>query len=52
MLAVRLFANMLAGHTALVVVLSFIMMAGQAAAARFFSGGDVFLARSTLSAAS
>lgn len=31
-LAVRLFANMLAGHTALVVVLSFIMMAGQAAA--------------------
>ncbi len=32
-LAVRLFANMLAGHTALVVILSFIMMAGQAAAA-------------------
>jgi len=31
-LAVRLFANMLAGHTALVVVLSFIMMAGNAAA--------------------
>jgi len=32
-LAVRLFANMLAGHTALVVVLSFIMLAGQSAAA-------------------
>jgi F-type H+-transporting ATPase subunit a len=31
-LAVRLFANMLAGHTALVVVLSFIMLAGQSAA--------------------
>jgi len=31
-LAIRLFANMLAGHVALVVVLSFIMMAGQAAA--------------------
>lgn len=30
-LAVRLFANMLAGHTALVVLLSFIMMAGKAA---------------------
>jgi F-type H+-transporting ATPase subunit a len=32
-LAVRLFANMLAGHTALIVVLSFIMIAGQAAEA-------------------
>lgn len=31
-LAVRLFANMLAGHTALVVMLSFIVMAGKAAA--------------------
>jgi F-type H+-transporting ATPase subunit a len=30
-LAIRLFANMLAGHTALVVVLSFILMAGNAA---------------------
>jgi F-type H+-transporting ATPase subunit a len=41
-LAVRLFANMLAGHTALVVVLSFIMMAGQAAEQGSSQAGTFF----------
>jgi F-type H+-transporting ATPase subunit a len=35
-LAIRLFANMLAGHTALVVVLSFIVLAGQAGTSLFW----------------
>jgi len=41
-LAVRLFANMLAGHTALVVVLAFIMMIGQAAAQGSSQAGMLF----------